>query len=68
MNNSEKTTKTDKTSENEQNVEQVRGPELREKMEESLKKGEDYRAQHSGRDTMKTPNTSNTTKTHKSNT
>lgn len=53
-------------SEKSSRPQQVRGAEQRSKMEASQKKGEEYRASHQGRDSMKTPNSSNTQKSHKS--
>jgi hypothetical protein len=52
-----------KTSKN-SNVQQARGPELRDKMEQSQKKGEQFRTENQGRDAMKSPNSSNSEKSH----
>jgi hypothetical protein len=45
-------------------VEHKRGPELGKKMEESFKKGEKFRAENQGRDSFKTPGSSNSEKPH----
>lgn len=52
------------TKEESQQVQQTRGQELNEKMKDSQKRGEEFRAEHQGRDAMKSPKTSNTEKAH----
>jgi hypothetical protein len=54
-----------KSASNTSKVQQSRGPELGEKMKESEKKGEQYRAQNQGADAFKQPGTSNSEKAHK---
>ena len=70
MENQTKNATEDKTAQGQSNaksesVQQARGPELKEKMVQSQKEGEEYRASHSGADQVKKPGTSNTETSHK---
>ena len=58
-------TQTSTPAQPEDQVQQTRGPELKEKMVQSQKEGEEFRASHSGVDQVKRPGSSNTEKSHK---
>lgn len=62
--NNEESQKNTENKKQNSSVEQVRGPELGQKMKESEELGDQYRAEHQGADVRKQPGTSNSEKPH----